>query len=197
MQVRKKNTGRIYAMKILRKDYLVDRDEVQHTISERNVLAQNFSPFLVQLKFSFQTPTKLYLVLDFVNGGELFYHMQSEACFSEERARFYTAEVLLALQHLHKHDIVYRDLKPENILLDSNGHVSLTDFGLCKNNFSDTAGATTFCGTAEYLAPEILKREIYGKSVDWWSLGILLYEMISGLPPFYSNRLYNINQKGT
>jgi len=186
MQVRKKDTGRIYAMKVLVKKDIVERQEVQHTLSERNVLIQATSPFLVGLKFSFQTPEKLYLVLDYMNGGELFYHLQNETAFSEERAKFYTAELVLALQHLHNYNIVYRDLKPENILLDSNGHVALTDFGLCKENVSFNDTTNTFCGTAEYLAPEVLTGRGYNKAVDWWSLGILFYEMTTGLPPFYS-----------
>ncbi|KAJ3060640.1 hypothetical protein HK102_009415, partial [Quaeritorhiza haematococci] len=186
LQVRKKDTGRIYAMKVLVKKDIVERQEIAHTLSERNVLAQASSPFLVGLKFSFQTPEKLYLVLDYMNGGELFYHLQKETAFSESRAKFYTCELVLALQHLHKYNIVYRDLKPENILLDSNGHIALTDFGLCKENVAFDDTTNTFCGTAEYLAPEVLTGQGYGKAVDWWSLGILFYEMTTGLPPFYS-----------
>ncbi|KND04928.1 AGC/AKT protein kinase [Spizellomyces punctatus DAOM BR117] len=186
LQVRKKDTGRIYAMKVLVKKDIVERQEIAHTLSERNVLIQATSPFLVGLKFSFQTPEKLYLVLDYMNGGELFYHLQKETAFSEERAKFYTCELVLALEHLHKYNIVYRDLKPENILLDSTGHIALTDFGLCKENLSFNDTTNTFCGTAEYLAPEVLTGQGYGKAVDWWSLGILFYEMTTGLPPFYS-----------
>ncbi|KAJ3161927.1 hypothetical protein HDU88_007159 [Geranomyces variabilis] len=186
LQVRKKDTGRIYAMKVLVKKDIVERQEIAHTLSERNVLIQATSPFLVGLKFSFQTPEKLYLVLDYMNGGELFYHLQKETAFSEERARFYTCELVLALEHLHKYNIVYRDLKPENILLDSTGHIALTDFGLCKENVSFNDTTNTFCGTAEYLAPEVLTGQGYGKAVDWWSLGILFFEMTTGLPPFYS-----------
>ncbi|KAI8907558.1 serine/threonine-protein kinase SCH9 [Powellomyces hirtus] len=186
LQVRKKDTGRIYAMKVLVKKDIVERQEIAHTLSERNVLIQATSPFLVGLKFSFQTPEKLYLVLDYMNGGELFYHLQKETAFSEDRAKFYTCELVLALEHLHKYNIVYRDLKPENILLDSTGHIALTDFGLCKENVAFNDTTNTFCGTAEYLAPEVLTGQGYGKAVDWWSLGILFYEMTTGLPPFYS-----------
>ncbi|KAI9138445.1 kinase-like domain-containing protein [Paraphysoderma sedebokerense] len=195
LQVRKKDTGRIYAMKILNKKDIIERQEVAHTLSERNVLVQANSPFLVGLKFSFQTPDKLYLVLDYMNGGELFYHLQKEQVFSEQRVKFYTAELVLALEHLHKHGIVYRDLKPENILLDSTGHIALTDFGLCKENLSFDQTTNTFCGTAEYLAPEVLTGTGYNKSVDWWSLGILLYEMTAGLPPFYSENVNVMYQK--
>ncbi|KAI8835922.1 kinase-like domain-containing protein [Chytridium lagenaria] len=195
LQVRKRDTGRIYAMKVLVKKDIVERQEIAHTLSERNVLIQATSPFLVGLKFSFQTPEKLYLVLDYMNGGELFYHLQKETAFSEERAKFYTCELICALQHLHKYNIVYRDLKPENILLDSNGHISLTDFGLCKENLSFDETTNTFCGTAEYLAPEVLTGQGYGKAVDWWSLGILFYEMTTGLPPFYSENLLERDPK--
>lgn len=178
LQVRKKDTNRIYAMKILQKKDIIERQEVAHTLSERNVLIQATSPFLVGLKFSFQTPAKLYLVLDYMNGGELFYHLQKETAFSEERAKFYTAELVLALDHLHKYNVIYRDLKPENILLDSTGHVALTDFGLCKENVAYDDTTNTFCGTAEYLAPEVLTGRGYGKAVDWWSLGILFYGVL-------------------
>eukprot|EP01135_Chromosphaera_perkinsii_P001613 Nk52_evm83s207 gene=Nk52_evmTU83s207 len=194
MQVRKKDTGRVYAMKILKKDYIVARDEVVHTRAERKILETNTNPFLVGLKFSFQTKEKIYLVLDYINGGELFYHMQNDNDFSEERGRFYTAQLLLALEHLHKHDIIYRDLKPENILLDYTGYLALTDFGLCKENVGAEQKTNTFCGTPEYMAPEVLQQKGYGPAVDWWTLGILLYEMLAGLPPFYdenTNAMYH------
>lgn len=137
MQVRKKDTSRIYALKTIRKAHIVSRSEVTHTLAERTVLAQVNNPFIVPLKFSFQSPDKLYLVLAFVNGGELFHHLQREGRFNEERSRFYAAELLCALEHLHGFNVVYRDLKPENILLDYTGHIALCDFGLCKLNMGD------------------------------------------------------------
>ncbi|KAL0580624.1 Serine/threonine-protein kinase [Marasmius crinis-equi] len=195
MQVRKRDTSRIYALKTIRKAHIVHRNEITHTLAERLVLAQVNSPFIVPLKFSFQSEQKLYLVLAFVNGGELFHHLQREQRFNEERARFYSAELLLALEHLHELDVVYRDLKPENILLDFTGHIALCDFGLCKLNMKANDKTNTFCGTPEYLAPEILCGQGYNKTIDWWTLGVLLYEMLSGLPPFYDENTDAMYQK--
>ncbi|KOG97442.1 putative protein kinase YPK2 [Saccharomyces eubayanus] len=189
MQVRKKDTQKIYALKALRKAYIVSKCEVTHTLAERTVLARVECPFIVPLKFSFQSPEKLYLVLAFINGGELFYHLQHEGQFSLARSRFYIAELLCALDSLHKLDVIYRDLKPENILLDYQGHIALCDFGLCKLNMKDNDKTDTFCGTPEYLAPEILLGQGYNKTVDWWTLGILLYEMMTGLPPYYDENV--------
>lgn len=201
MQVKKKDTGRIYAMKIIKKAHVVERDEVAHTLAEKTVLTKLNHSFIVPLKYSFQSPEKLYLCLAFINGGELFFHLQQEGRFSEDRAKFYIAELLCALESLHSLGIVYRynllisrDLKPENILLDYSGHIALCDFGLCKLNMKEGNKTNTFCGTPEYLAPEVLIGKGYTKSVDWWTLGILLYEMIGGLPPFYdenTNVMYN------
>ena len=189
-QVMKKDTQRIYAMKVLSKKVIIQKKEVIHTLGERNILvrtAMTASPFIVGLKFSFQTPTDLYLVTDYMSGGELFWHLQREGRFQEARAKFYIAELILALQHLHDHDIVYRDLKPENILLDANGHIALCDFGLSKANLSQNDTTNTFCGTTEYLAPEVLLDEQgYTKMVDFWSLGVLVFEMCCGWSPFYA-----------
>ena len=193
MQVMKKDTGRIYALKTLRKAHIISRSEVAHTLAERSVLAQINNPFIVPLKFSFQSPEKLYLVLAFVNGGELFHHLQKEQRFDINRSRFYTAELLCALECLHGFKVIYRDLKPENILLDYSGHIALCDFGLCKLDMKDEDRTNTFCGTPEYLAPELLLGHGYTKTVDWWTLGVLLYEMLTGLPPFYdenTNEMY-------
>ncbi|KAL2824623.1 kinase-like domain-containing protein [Aspergillus cavernicola] len=189
-QVKKKDTRRIYAMKVLSKKVIIQKKEIAHTVGERNILvrtAMAASPFIVGLKFSFQTPTDLYLVTDYMSGGELFWHLQKEGRFQEPRAKFYIAELILALQHLHEHDIVYRDLKPENILLDANGHIALCDFGLSKANLTQNDTTNTFCGTTEYLAPEVLLDEQgYTKMVDFWSLGVLVFEMCCGWSPFYA-----------
>ncbi|KAH0544266.1 hypothetical protein FGG08_001529 [Glutinoglossum americanum] len=193
MQVMKRDTHRIYALKTIRKAHIISRSEVSHTLAERSVLAQINNPFIVPLKFSFQSPEKLYLVLAFVNGGELFHHLQKEQRFDINRSRFYTAELLCALECLHGFNVIYRDLKPENILLDYTGHIALCDFGLCKLDMKDEDRTNTFCGTPEYLAPELLLSQGYTKTVDWWTLGVLLYEMLTGLPPFYdenTNEMY-------
>uniref|UniRef100_A0A671T5B7 Serine/threonine-protein kinase Sgk3-like n=1 Tax=Sinocyclocheilus anshuiensis TaxID=1608454 RepID=A0A671T5B7_9TELE len=184
---KRKWDGKCYAIKVLQKKVILNRREQKHIMAERNVLLKNVKhPFLVGLHYSFQTTDKLYFVLDFVNGGELFFHLQKERTFPEPRAKFYIAEMASALGYLHSLTIVYRDLKPENILLDSQGHIVLTDFGLCKEGISQADTTTTFCGTPEYLAPEVLRKQPYDNTVDWWCLGSVLYEMLYGLPPFYS-----------
>ena len=131
------------------------------------------SPYIVALHYAFQNPDRLYFIMDFCNGGELFYHLRKEIRFSEKRTKFYAAEITLALEALHKAGIIYRDLKPENVLLDQDGHIKITDFGLSKQGLEKVGKkAFTFCGTPEYLAPEIIKRTGHEKSVDWWSLVI-------------------------
>lgn len=196
-QVRKKDTKRIYAMKVLSKKVIVKKNEIAHTIGERNILVRTASkscPFIVGLKFSFQTPADLYLVTDFMSGGELFWHLQKEGRFAEDRAKFYIAELVLALEYLHENDIVYRDLKPENILLDANGNIALCDFGLSKADLKDRTN--TFCGTTEYLAPELLLDESgYTKMVDFWSLGVLIFEMCCGWSPFFAEDNQKMYQK--
>jgi serum/glucocorticoid-regulated kinase 2 len=194
MQVRKKDDGKIYAMKVLRKDTIVARKQVAHTKAEKNILMRIQHPFIVNLNYAFQTKDKLYMILDYINGGELFFHLKKEGRFTESRVKLYAAEIVCALAHLHSLDIVYRDLKPENILLDSEGHICITDFGLSKK--LEAEGDThTFCGTPEYLAPEVLKGHGHGIAVDWWSLGTLLFEMLTGLPPFYAQNVNVMYQK--
>ncbi|KHJ48251.1 kinase domain protein [Trichuris suis] len=187
-QVKKTNgvdSGRIFAMKVLKKASIVrNQKDTAHTKAERNILEAVKSSFIVDLKYAFQTGGKLYLILEYLGGGELFMHLEREGIFMEDTARFYLSEITCALQHLHQQGIIYRDLKPENILLDVTGHVKLTDFGLCKEAIKGDAMTHTFCGTIEYMAPEILMRTGHGKAVDWWSLGALMYDMLTGGPPF-------------
>lgn len=194
MQVRYKKTGQIYAMKVMRKEAIIAKNQVAHTRDEKNILQKIQHPFIVKLNFAFQTKDKLYMILDYVNGGELFYHLKKEGKFSEERVRFYAAEISSALIHLHANGIIYRDLKPENILLDKMGHIVITDFGLSKDVPMDDV-THTFCGTPEYLAPEVLRGQGHTYPVDWWSLGTLIYEMLTGLPPFYSKHVNVMYQK--
>eukprot|EP00163_Fabomonas_tropica_P012822 TRINITY_DN24183_c0_g1_i1.p1 TRINITY_DN24183_c0_g1~~TRINITY_DN24183_c0_g1_i1.p1 ORF type:complete len:496 (-),score=135.11 TRINITY_DN24183_c0_g1_i1:351-1838(-) len=205
MQVRLKKTGKIFAMKILKKAELVKRNQVEHTRAEREILGTLRHPFMVRLYYSFQTDQKLYMVLDYVNGGELYYHLQRAHKFPENQARFYAAEVILVLSYLHSRNVVYRDLKPENILIDQEGHIVMTDFGLSKLGITSVGGTgagqatATFCGTPEYLAPEILTGTAHGFAVDWWSVGIMIYEMLVGTSPFYSDNrkeLYDNTLKG-
>merc|ERR1719355_325295 len=176
----------VFAMKMLRKENVIKRNQVEHTKTERNVLEAVSHPFIVTLHYAFQTPKKLYFVLEYCPGGELFFHLSRAGRFSEGRTRFYASEILLAIEYLHRLNIIYRDLKPENILLDADGHVKLTDFGLSKEGIQDNFSAKSMCGTPEYLAPEILEKKGHGKAVDWYSLGALMYEMLTGLPPFYT-----------
>jgi len=181
-------TNEVVAIKTIHKSRLIMSNKVHTVIAERNILAKAAHPFIVSLRFAFQTPSKFYLGLEFASGGELFFHIQKRGSFPIADVRIYIAEIALALNHLHELGILYRDLKPENILLDDQGHIKLTDFGLSKDmDYSDSTN--TFCGTSEYLAPEIIKKERYGIGIDWWALGILTYELLFGITPFcHSNR---------
>ena len=179
--------GGLYAMKILRKSHLVRRRQIERTKTERKVLARLDHPFLMKLYYAFQTTEKLFLVLDYCPGGELFFHLSRYRRFQEPVARFYAAELMLAIGHLHKHGVIYRDLKPENVLLDAYGHVKLGDFGLAKDGIRHpTQGAKSTCGTPEYMAPEVLNQQGHGFCVDYWGLGMILFEMMTGLPPWYT-----------
>jgi serine/threonine protein kinase len=194
--VRHKTSGILYALKVLKKDFIIRKNQVEHTKTERSVLGYIHHPYVVGLTMAFQTADKLFFVLDYCAGGELFFHLGKLGRFPEDRARFYAAQMTLALEHVHTLGVIYRDLKPENVLLDEKGNIRLTDFGLSKENVrSHSTGASSFCGTPEYIAPEVLKRQGHGRAVDWWSLGALLFEMISGLPPFYSRNRETMFEK--
>lgn len=195
MQVKRKSDGQIFAMKVLRKDMIIARNQVTHTRAEKSILEKIQHPFIIKLHYAFQTKEKLYMIFDYINGGELFYHLKKEGKFSEKRVKFYAAELVCALSHLHSLNILYRDIKPENILIDSTGHLVLTDFGLSKEMENSVDGTHTFCGSPEYLAPEVLKGQGHGMAVDWWGLGIMIYEMLTGLPPFYHQNINTMYQK--
>ncbi|XP_051538894.1 ribosomal protein S6 kinase alpha-3 isoform X3 [Myxocyprinus asiaticus] len=177
------DAGQLYAMKVLKKATLKVRDRVR-TKMERDILVEVNHPFIVKLHYAFQTEGKLYLILDFLRGGDLFTRLSKEVMFTEEDVKFYLAELALALDHLHGLGIIYRDLKPENILLDDDGHIKLTDFGLSKESIDHENKAYSFCGTVEYMAPEVVNRRGHTYSADWWSYGVLMFEMLTGTLPF-------------
>ena len=197
LQVRNKESKTVLAMKVISKRVLRRKEGyIENVLAERDILTKIRHPFVVNMQCSFQTKEKLFIIMDFLAGGELFLRLGREGIFLEKTAAFYVAEIVLALDHLHTRGILHRDLKPENILLSSDGHVCLTDFGLAKDfsgeggfqNEDDESRARTVCGTQEYMAPEMVARKGYGRAADYWSLGCITYEMLSGRPPFESRK---------
>lgn len=183
--VKHKTTDEFYAMKILDKLKIIKLKQVEHTINEKRILESINFPFIVKLEFSFKDNTNLYIIMDFIPGGEIFSHLRKKGRFSEETTKIYSGQIIMAFEYLHSLNVLYRDLKPENLLLDAQGYIKLTDLGFAKRVIGKTY---TLCGTPEYLAPEIILSKGYNHSVDWWALGILLYEMIAGYPPFFADQ---------
>lgn len=194
MLAQKKDNKRIYAIKVLKKQEIIEQDQLEHTKAEKLILSHVNHPFLVGLEYAFQTPEKLYFVMEFMQGGELFQHLRTYKRFGEDQAKFYAACITLGLGHLHNKNYIYRDLKLENLLLDEHGYAKLTDFGLAKFLKSDEK-ALTFCGTPEYLSPEVILGKGHNRPADWWSLGVLIYEMMFGVPPFYSSNVQLMYKK--
>ena len=187
-------THEYYAMKSLEKDLLIQEGQIENALLEKEILQNIDYPLLCNLIFCFQTEDRVFFVMPFLAGGELFQHLKKFGTFDEEKVRFYGAQIALALEYLHKKGIIYRDLTPENILMDENGYLKLSDFGMAKK-LKENEKTLSFCGTPEYLAPEIITMEGHDKTVDWWSFGILLFEMIYGKSPFYMeniNKMYEL-----
>ncbi|GBP06917.1 cAMP-dependent protein kinase catalytic subunit beta [Eumeta japonica] len=181
-----------YAMKALEKAKIVKLKQIEHTYNEKTILCGLDFPFVVHMKYFFKDNVYIYFVMPFIGGGEMFFHLRNESKFNENYAKFYASQVLLALEYLHACSLVYRDLKPENILIDRVGYTKLTDFGFCKFLHGRT---WTLCGTPEYLAPEIILSKGYGTTVDWWSFGVLIYEMCAGYPPFFASEPMKVYEK--
>lgn len=186
MLAESRNTKSLYAIKVLKKDFIIENDEVESTRSEKRVFLvanRERHPFLLNLHSCFQTENRVYFVMEYISGGDLMWHIQ-QIPFTPRRAQFYAAEVLLGLKYFHENGVIYRDLKLDNILLTLSGHIKIADYGLCKEDMGYGNVTGTFCGTPEFMAPEILLEQKYGRGVDWWAFGVLIYQMLLGQSPF-------------
>ncbi|XP_070319883.1 cAMP-dependent protein kinase catalytic subunit PRKX isoform X1 [Odocoileus virginianus] len=190
--VQEKTSKHFFALKVMTIPDIIRLKQEQHVHNEKSVLKEVNHPFLVKLFWTGHDDRFLYMLMEFVPGGELFSYLRNRGRFTSNTGLFYAAEIVCAIEYLHARDIVYRDLKPENILLDRDGHVKLTDFGFAKKLVDKT---WTLCGTPEYLAPEVIQSKGHGRAVDWWALGILIFEMLSGFPPFFDDNAFGIYQK--
>lgn len=191
--VNNKQNDKFYAMKCIRKDVVIQHESVESLQVEKLILNQVNHPFIIGMDYVFQKAYRIYFIMQFIQGGELFKHLSEQKRFSETKTKFYAAQIALALGYLHESNIIYRDLKPENILLNDDGYIMLADFGLAKIVQTDGDEPNSFCGTPEYLSPEMIMGSGHDKTLDWWALGILIYEMIIGIPPFYNpnkNQMY-------
>lgn len=179
--VRGKSDNNLYALKCLKKIQLIKTKNIQNIKFEKKILETINYPFVIKLKFTFQDREKIFMGFDYYNGGELFFHLQKMRKFPENMVKFYAAEIFLALRHLHSKGIIYRDIKPENIILDNDGHIKLIDFGLAKDNLTEQSLTNTFCGTNEYIPPEVIMGKDYGFNFDWWGFGVIIYELLFGI----------------
>ena len=191
---RRNSKGDLFALKVIKKQQIIDTNHLEHTIAERMIMSCLNHPFLVSMSHAFQSDRKIYFVMEFMKGGELFQHLRRVGRFKEDQVKFLTACIVMALGHLHNKDYIYRDLKPENVMLDEKGYAKLTDFGLAKSISVDGL-ARTFCGTPEYIAPEIILDKGCNREADWWGLGVLVYELMFGRPPFYSEDTQEMYKK--
>ena len=175
-----KSNGHLYAMKRIRKDLLIEKGQIDNTYNERDILLKSDHPFLLGMDYVFQNDCRIYFFLEYIRGGNLYTNLFKVKRFPEKTVKFYAAQLVLAIGVLHKHKIVHRDLKPENVLIDEDGYIKLADFGLAKFLTNPSQSTATFCGTPEYLAPEIIQSNSHSFGVDWWTLGILVYELVCG-----------------
>lgn len=184
-------TKELYAMKVLSKEKINEQFLIKYAFAEKNIMAEMTKvnhPYVVKIKYTFQTVDNLYMIMQFCSGGDLSQYLELEGCFPEEKAKAYICEIICAIEALHRQGIIFRDLKPDNIVLDADGHALLTDFGLSRQGISGPfTGADSFCGSYAYLAPEMIKKKGHGKAVDWYLIGVVFYELLTGLPPFYDD----------